>query len=431
MNTPNRSLRIVKATMLAVVALAFAWVAPASAQTHPTSNTWTSEGTVIKNKATANYTDARDNTYSAVESNEVSVTVGFKGSVDVTAASTSTVDFDAGTSGSAAFTVTNYGNGLDTLKFTFTNSNGTAFTNVKLCVPGTPDPICYSSVAALNSAKLVLAAAGTMVVTVTFDVASGSGNAGSTVSLGASSGRDATDAGYTDATPLHVNFTGTVGVTAGSGGAASNVPTGTGAPYSASFTVDNNTSGNDTFDVGASISGDADITIVRTALCSATGTAISSVSISAGGSASVCVLYTIAGTATASDAATITLGATSHIASAISDGSSFDITVIRPSISLSKKVYTDAGITEITTETPKPGDSIWYKIEVTNSGTADASAVTIEDTLPGEVTYVSTTGDAAGWDFTGTDGSTGYVKATLSSLAPSTPRSFLIKVTIK
>src|SRR4051812_28794662 len=122
MKKSGNGLRVAKFAALVVALMATAMVSNASAQTHPTSNTWTAAGTKIKNKATASYTDARGNTYADV-ADSVEVTVGFKGSVAVTAASAGPVSFATGsTANTIGFTVTNYGNGTDSINFAFANT---------------------------------------------------------------------------------------------------------------------------------------------------------------------------------------------------------------------------------------------------------------------------------------------------------------------
>ena len=440
MKSLNSMSRAVKALAFVVMAVAFGWATPASAQ-HPVANTWTAEGTEIKNKATASFTDARSNTYANVESNEVTVTVGFRGSIAVLAVATP-LEFVQDGTGSAQFTVTNYGNGSDSVKFAFTNSNGGTFTNAQFCVPdgadADTDPDCYASVAALRAANLLIAAGGSLVVTVTFDVAEGSGGETGNFTLEGSSGRDATNTADSDVIALSVDLIdtepGTPGsVTVTAGAAASVVPTNyngtTRLYYDATFTVANGLAGSASFDLASAIAGDADITIVRLALCSDKATAVTSVTIAYAGSASVCVLYNVSDDATAADAAGITLTATAAADNTIDSDDEFDITVIKAAISLTKKAFLDDGTTEITTEKPLPGDFIIYQITVKNEGGASASSVSITDVLPSEVTYVSSTADAAGWVLD--DSGAPTVTGTLATLAASDERFFRIRVQIK
>lgn len=439
MKSHSSRTRVLKALALATFAVAFGWVTPASAQ-HPTANTWTAEGTEIKNKASASFTDARGNAYTDVESNEVVVTVGFRGSIAVLAGA-ATMDVSQGTTANtASFTVTNYGNGADSVKFAFTNSNGTTFTNATLCVPdgadADTDPDCYASVADLRAANLSIAAGASLVVTVTFDVEAGSGGETGTLTLAGSSGRDATNTADSDLTDLSVALVDAPGgddiVTVTAGGPASVVPTNyngtTRLYYDATFTVDNGLAGGAPFDLSAGITGDADITIIRLTLCSDKATAITSTTIAFGGSASICVLYNVDNAATAADAASITLTATAQADAGVTDNDAFDVAVVKAAITLTKKAFLDDGTTEITTEEPLPGDFIIYEITVKNEGGAEATTVSITDVLPGEVTFVSATGDAAGWTID--DSAAPTITGTLATLAASDERFFRIRVQI-
>ncbi|HEX8672734.1 MAG TPA: hypothetical protein VF710_12640, partial [Longimicrobium sp.] len=76
---------------------------------------------------------------------------------------------------------------------------------------------------------------------------------------------------------------------------------------------------------------------------------------------------------------------------------------------------------------------IQYKVTVTNTGGAAATLTGtgfgITDALPSQVTYVSTSADAAGWTISE---SSGTVSAALTgTLAPGATRFFWIRVRIK
>src|SRR3982750_2965590 len=74
----------------------------------------TPEGTVITNTATVTYTDANSNSYAPV-SGQVSVTVGFTAGVSVTANTPSPTPASPSTANQLTFTVTNAGNGTDSV----------------------------------------------------------------------------------------------------------------------------------------------------------------------------------------------------------------------------------------------------------------------------------------------------------------------------
>src|SRR5215213_5323662 len=84
----------------------------------------TPEGTVITNTATASYTDANGNTYTAATAS-VSVTVGFAAGVDVTSpASVSPASPSAGNQ--QDFTIINTGNGTDQVSVVVSTAAGLA-----------------------------------------------------------------------------------------------------------------------------------------------------------------------------------------------------------------------------------------------------------------------------------------------------------------
>lgn len=76
-----------------------------------------------------------------------------------------------------------------------------------------------------------------------------------------------------------------------------------------------------------------------------------------------------------------------------------------------------------------PGDFIQYRITVTNSGGAPASAVHIDDVLPATLTYHSMSADAAGWTFSGT-GNTRAADLT-GTLVVGNSRFFWIRAQVK
>ena len=77
----------------------------------PTLGQATPEGTVITNTADVSWTDANNNSYTAVSAS-VNVTVGFVAGIDVTGQATATPS-SPGTD-TLTFTVSNVGNGPDT-----------------------------------------------------------------------------------------------------------------------------------------------------------------------------------------------------------------------------------------------------------------------------------------------------------------------------
>ena len=75
------------------------------------------------------------------------------------------------------------------------------------------------------------------------------------------------------------------------------------------------------------------------------------------------------------------------------------------------------------------GQYIQYKVTITNNGAAPASTVEITDPISTNLTYVSTTGDLAGWTITTPSG---VVTADLTgTLAPAASRYIWIRARIK
>jgi uncharacterized repeat protein (TIGR01451 family) len=378
----------------------------------------TAEGTVITNTATASYTDANGNTYSNVTAT-ASVTVGFLPGID--AASPATVTPASPSTGNTlAFTITNTGNGTDSANVAFSVPSGVTVTGYTL--GGT----AYTTLAELNAALsgTPVTQGSTVTVTVTYTVAPGKG--GSTMPLTMTAHSLRTPATQ-DPTTTNINppVSAAVSVTPDAG-TASRLPS-NGTQYSETFIVTNNGNASDSFTLAGGTSG-ATLTIVSVNGTAGTG---SSVTIAAGASANVTVVYTVANNATAGTTAPLGLTATSTNNAAISDPGSYTITVVKAQLAMTKVVYKDDQTTTInnTTDRVLPGQYIQYKVSVTNSGTAAAQTISISDPLPGEVTYQSASGDAAGWTIST---SSGTVTATLSgTLAPSATRFFWIRVQVK
>src|SRR4030081_1063165 len=105
----------------------------------------TPEGTVITNQATASWTDANNNTYTSVNAS-VSVTVGFTAGITTTSAAIVT-PASPSTSNNLNFTITNAGNGTDTIG-TVTTSAAAGLTITGYKIGATS----YGTLAALNAA---------------------------------------------------------------------------------------------------------------------------------------------------------------------------------------------------------------------------------------------------------------------------------------
>ncbi len=385
----------------------------------PAARAQTPEGTVITNTATVSFTDANSNSYTPVTAS-VSVTVGFTGGISLTGAATA-APASPSTADTLFFTYTNLGNGNDSLRVTESISVAGVITVTGYRVGATT----HASLAALNTALSTTQVAqnGTLVVKVVYDVASGKGGVATAYTLTGFSRRDGTktQAATTTITP---GQTAAVAVTPDGAQNLQHLPS-NGTNYTFSFTVQNNGDGPDNFNLSATHPGSA------VAIVSVNGTAGSTASISglaSGASATVPVVYSVLNVA-AGTKDTVVLTATSVANNAVSDAGKADLTVIRPSLTMSKQAFRDDQSTLVGAGQVVPGEFIQYKVTITNAGVAPASSVQITDALPAQLTFASAAGDAAGW----TIGNTGNnVTADLSgTLAGGASRFIWVRVQVQ
>lgn len=406
------TLRWVALAGLTLAPLALA--TPARAQTSPTP-----EGTVITNTATASWTDANGNTYTPVTAS-ASVTVGFVAGPDVSSPATVT-PASPSTANELGFTITNSGNGIDSVSVSTTAGTGVTITGYKVGVT------TYPTLGDLNEALagMGITMGSSITVTVIYTVAPGQGDQTIPVSLTATSRRtpSASDASTTNVMPPVA-----AGVSVTPDGATVQRLPSNGTQYTATFTVENNGNKEDTFTLAGSNSGSV-LTIVSVNGTAGTG---SSITIASGASSDVVVVYTVASGAAAGATDNLTLTATSANNAAVNDQGYYTVTVIRAAIAMTKAAFRDNQSTSIgnsEADPVLPGEFIQYRITVTNNGGADASSVSISDALPAQLTYVSSSSDAAGWTISETGGT---VTATLAgTLAPSASRYFWIRVQVK
>lgn len=404
----NRIARLVALTAAVLVLAA----SPASAQTP--------EGTVITNVATVSWTDANSNSYTPV-SGSVNVTVGFAAGVDVIAGAASVNPASPSTADTLTFTVANIGNGTDSVTISESVSVSGVITVTGYRVGATT----YGSLAALNTALAgtAIAQGGTITVKVVYDVPSAQGGVSTVYTMTAASRRTpaTTDAGATTITPGE-SFA--VAVTPDGSQALQRLPS-NGTNYSVTFAVQNNGNGPEDFDLLASSPGSAVITIVSVNGVAGDSTRISN--LAAGASQSIAVVYSVANVA-AGSTDTLYLRARSVASPATLDDGYADLTVIRPALAISKQAYRDDQSTLIGAGTVVPGEFIQYRVTVTNSGSAAAASVHVDDLLPGELTFASASGDAAGWTF---NNSGNDVNADLSgTLAVGASRYFWIRAQV-
>jgi uncharacterized repeat protein (TIGR01451 family) len=388
----------------------------------------TPEGTTITNTASATWTDANGNTYSPATAS-VSVLVGFKAGPDVQSPVSVTPPAPS-TANELPFTIVNTGNGIDSVTVSTTAAAGVTITGYKI------GSTTYATLAELNTALAAtpISAAGSIVVTVVYTVAPGQGGQTIPVSLTATSRRTPAATGATDSSTTNVlpSVAAAVVVTP-DGGTVDRLPSGTGpTQYTETFTVQNTGNRDDTFTLSASAG-----TILSIVSVNGTAGSGGSIAVAAGGTATVDVVYTVSNSAAAGATESLVLTATSTNDATKSDPGNRVVRVIRAAISMTKEAYLDNQSTLIggplSSDRVLPGQYIQYKVTVTNTGGAAATLTGtgfgITDALPSQVTYVSTSADAAGWTISESGGT---VSATLTgTLAAGTTRFFWIRVQVK
>ncbi len=412
-----------RAVALAGLTVAIA-VAPVAAQTP--------EGTVITNQATVNWTDANANTYTPVNAS-VNVTVGFQSGLSVTPDGVSASPASPSTGGTMALTVTNVGNGTDQVQ-------------VAESITGDPTVISvtnynfnagnYATVADLNTALLPynLTAGASTVITVTYDVPSGKGGLSANYQLTATSVRDGAQSDPGDYNITAGETFAVAVIEQGSGVDSTTANLLPGNNQTVVFTVTNNGNGPEDFRLETSQNLGAVLSVV-----SITGTnvtqggnpdsaSVSGLAVSA--SVNVTVTFNVANVAAG------TVDSLFFLASAVAQPSTnaegaYIVTVIKPSVTITKEAFTDAGLTTPVAGTVLPGQSIWYKVTVSNaSGTASAISIDVNDNLPTQVTYVTHGDDGNGWTIVKSGVSPENINATKASLAAGASAYFWIEVTI-
>jgi hypothetical protein len=400
---------------VAAVMAAAPFATKASAQVVPTP-----EGTVIVNTATVGYKDANNNTYSATGA--VSITVGYKGAIDVTGNTTASPGSPS-TGNSIVYTITNVGNGVDTASVAVTVPAG--ITMDSLIYNGSK----YADATALNLAlaTVQLAPTASYNVTVFYSVAGALGGQSRSLVFAATTKRTptATDNVTTVITPPVVN-----GVTVTANQAAqSNLPS-NGVQYTISFHIANGANATKIYDLTAASSVPSTATIVSV---NGTPGAAGTITLTALAQGDVNVVYTVADV-TVGLTSTITLTAVSQGVGSVTDDDATTVTVIKPVIQVIKTAFRDDQVTQINpTDRVTPGELIWYKLEVKNTaGTAPANTVTMSDVLSSSLAYTGSA-QVGGWVVTH-DGSTsgGTVSATLpGTLAVGASTTIWIHVSIR
>ncbi len=401
--------RIARVLVLAAVAAIVA-VRGAQAQATP-------EGTIIKNVASVTFTDANSNTYAAVK-DSVMLTVGFAPGIDVQGVATVTPAAPS-TADTLAFPIVNIGNGTDSVAVAENISVAGVITVTGYRYNG----VTYGTLAALNAAlsSVAIAQNGTITVQVIYNVAAGKGGVSTVYTLTGNSRRHpaTTDAQATTITPVQTRA---VATTPDGGQNLQQIPSNGAPAYSFTFTVQNTGNGPESFNLAGSVTGTA-ITIA-----SVNGGTATIGPLAAGATQNVVVTYTVNNVA-AGTKDTLKLKATAAGDASVFDFGAADLTVVRPSLAITKAAY-KPDLTTAISGTVLPGDTIAYRVTVTNSGAANASTVVVTDDIAAQLTYLSTSDPAAKWASISYSAPT--VTATLSgTLAPAASAYFWILVRVK
>ena len=380
----------------------------------------TPEGTVIRSIATVSFTDANNNTYTSV-ADTADVTVGFVAGVDVIAGAATVGPASPSVNDTLFFTVANAGNGADSVTISQNISVGGIITVTGFRLGATT----YPALPLLNQALAgtSIAQAGNITVKVIYSVAAGTGGLSTVYTLTATSRRN-TGVSDNGATTVSPNLTTAVAVTPDGGQNLQRLPS-NGTNYTFSFTVTNNATGSDGFDLLVSHPR-TPITIVSVNGVLDDSTRITGVA--AGASVVIAVVYSI-GNVAAGLPDTLVLKARSVASPGTSDNGFADLTVVRPVVVIDKVAFRDNQTTPIGSGTVLPGEFIQYKVTVTNSGSAAASVVHVADALATQLTFASTSPDAAGWTLSNVGNN---VSADLTgTLAVGASRFFWVRASVK
>jgi uncharacterized repeat protein (TIGR01451 family) len=394
---------------------------PASAQTP------TPEGTVIKNKATATFTDANSNTYSSV-SDSVSVTVGYLAApLPVSPASVTPASPSSGNT--LLFVLHNNGNGTDTMTVNTTVNAAVTITQYRVSYNAGGAYTTYATQALMNAALIAhtTLAKDSIYVEVTYNVNSTSGGASYPMQMTQTTKRPTP---VSASTTTNINPPGTRAVAVTPVGATATQLPSNPTAYSFNFTIQNNGNATDTYNLLASIAGapSGAVTIVTVdGVAGTTGTK----TIASGATAVVAVTYTVSGAVPAGTTDKINFKATSQADALVNSTGDLTVTVSKAAVTIVKGAFKDDQVTVLTLASlVKPGDFIQYKVSVTNgAAAAAASSVQVSDALPAQVTYISSSPDLAGWTLSQ---SAGTVTGTLTgTLAAGATRFFWIRVQVK
>ena len=143
----------------------------------------------------------------------------------------------------------------------------------------------------------------------------------------------------------------------------------------------------------------------------------------------VTVVYSVSTAAATGATAALQLTATGAVTATSTSTGTVTVTVIRAGIAMSKQLYRDNQTTLVVGGVTR-GEYVQYKVTVTNTGAAGATNVSISDPVPGAVTHIANTPDAAGWTITAPPAGT-IIASLAGTLPASNSRYFWIRVRVK
>jgi uncharacterized repeat protein (TIGR01451 family) len=203
-----------------------------------------------------------------------------------------------------------------------------------------------------------------------------------------------------------------------------------GTNYTQLFVVANTGSLTGTYNVAATVAPAGIVTIVS--VNGVAGTTGSTAALAAlTGTSTVTVVYSVATGAATGASAKITLTATSTGGAPVAtDAGDLTVTVARAGLSMAKQLYRDDQATLVAGGVAT-GEYVQYRVTVTSTGGADATTVSVADNIPAQVTYVATTGDAAGWTFAPAAPSPTLTATLAGVMSSGSSRYFWIRVRVK
>ena len=202
-----------------------------------------------------------------------------------------------------------------------------------------------------------------------------------------------------------------------------------GVNYTQVFVVTNTGSLAGTYNVVASVAPAGIVTIVSVnGVPGSTG--VTPALATTGASSNVTVVYSVATGAATGATAKLTLTATSNAAPVATDTGDLTVTVARAGLAIAKQLYRD-NQTTLVSGAVATGEYVQYRVMVTSTGVADATAINVADAIPAQVTYVTAAGDIAGWSFAPAVPSPTLTATLAGALAAGTSRYFWVRVRVK